>query len=65
MGRIKSTAIKSAGDTIFEKGKELFSASFDENKKIVGKYAQIPTKKLRNKIVGHICRRVTKAQEEK
>jgi ribosomal protein S17E len=65
MGRIKSTAIKTAGDTIYDKGKTEFSENFDQNKTIVGKYAQIPSKKLRNKIVGHICRKVRKAQEEK
>ena len=56
MGRIKTKFVKSSGAKIFEKGSEEFTTNFDENKSIVEKYAKIPSKKLRNVIVGYVTR---------
>ncbi len=64
MGRIKSTFVKSSAVKIHSKGKEEFTTDFDKNKEIVSKYAMIPSKKLRNTIVGYITRIVKKAQVE-
>ena len=56
MGRIKSTFVKSSAQKIYEKGSEEFSDDFNKNKAVVDKYATIPSKKLRNTIVGYITR---------
>jgi small subunit ribosomal protein S17e len=61
MGRVKSTFVKTSGTKIYEMGKEDFTTDFDKNKEVVKKYADIPSKKLRNSIVGYITRLVKKS----
>lgn len=56
MGRVKSRFVKSSGEKIFKNGKSEFSSDFTKNKEVVDKYANIPSKKLRNAIVGYITR---------
>lgn len=63
MGRIKSRFVKASGAKIYEKGKDEFTEDFAKNKEIVSKYAVIPSKKMKNTIVGHITR-IKKTQEE-
>jgi len=62
MGRIKSTFVKSSGKKIYEMGKAEFSENFDNNKGIVDKYAKIPSKRLKNSVVGFITRLVKKEE---
>jgi small subunit ribosomal protein S17e len=64
MGRIKSRFVKSSSERIFQRGKEEFTEDFDKNKEIVTKYADIPSKKLRNTIVGYITRLAKKQERE-
>ncbi len=64
MGRIKSTFVKRSANEIYSRGQEEFTLSFDENKKIVEKHAKVPSKKLRNTIVGQITRLVKKNSKE-
>lgn len=64
MGRIKSRFVKSSGDKIFEAGKDEFTGDFNKDKAFVAKYAKVPSKKLRNTILGHITRLVKKAKLE-
>jgi len=64
MGRIKSRFVKASGEKIFEKGPEEFTESFDGNKSIVDKYAKIPSKRMRNTVVGHITRLAKKRANE-
>lgn len=64
MGRIKSRFVKSSGDKIYESGKDEFSGDFNKDKAVVAKYAQVPSKKLRNTILGHITRLVKKSKSE-
>lgn len=56
MGRIKTRFVKASGDKIFAKGAEEFTESFEGNKEIAKKYAEIPSKRMRNQVVGHIVR---------
>ena len=56
MGRIKSTFVKTSAKKIYAKGKEEFTADFNANKAIAEKHATVPSKKLRNTIVGYITR---------
>lgn len=63
MGRIKSRLVKSSAEKIYNKGKEEFTKDFEQNKKISEKYAEIPSKKLRNTIVGYITRLAKNSEE--
>jgi len=58
MGRIKTTLIKRTGKKLFKEHRDEFKSDFEENKKIVEKFADIPSKKLRNVIAGYITRLV-------
>ena len=58
MGRIKTMLIKRiTNDLVSEHSNEL-TDNFDENKKLVTKFADIPSKKLRNVIAGYVTRLV-------
>ena len=64
MGRIKTRYVKANGKKIYEKGKEEFTESFDKNKVIVEKFAKIPSKRMRNTIVGYITRLAKRSEED-
>lgn len=58
MGRIKTMLIKRiTNDLVSEHGDE-FKQNFEENKELVTKFANIPSKKLRNVIAGYATRLV-------
>ena len=62
MGRIKSTLIKrTARDLLREEN--VFSKSFENNKKVLG--MTMPSKKVRNKIVGYISHLKSREKQEK
>jgi len=63
MGRIKSTFVKVSANKIYKKNKEEFSENFDKNKEVAEKYAKIPSKKMRNSIVGYITRLVKQSDK--
>lgn len=63
MGRIKSTFVKSSGQKIYQKAGAEFTENFDKNKEIVNKYAEIPSKRLKNSVVGYITRLVKKEEK--
>ncbi len=56
MGRIKTQLIKRTTKELFSHHKDEFSKEFEENKKLVEKFADVPSKKLRNIIAGYITR---------
>lgn len=64
MGRIKTTQIKRTALELFEKHRNIFAKDFSENKQLVGKFADTPSKKLRNAIAGYLTRLVKKAEEK-
>ena len=64
MGRIKTRFEKSNAQKIFNEGKEEFGEDFAKNKEVTRKYAQIPSKRLRNKIAGYITRLAKRNEEE-
>lgn len=64
MGRIKTRFAKTSGEKIFQKGIEDFTENFEDNKKVVDKYAVIPSKKLKNVIVGYITRLARRLKTE-
>ncbi|MFP4401988.1 MAG: 30S ribosomal protein S17e [Candidatus Nanoarchaeia archaeon] len=62
MGRIKTRYIKVVSQKIYEMGGDQFTESFEENKQKVAQFATIPSKKMRNSIVGYITRLVKQAE---
>ena len=58
MGRIKTAKIKSVTNELIERHPEDFKPNFEENKKILGKFAQVDSKRIRNVIAGYITRLV-------
>ncbi|MDD5133184.1 MAG: 30S ribosomal protein S17e [Candidatus Nanoarchaeia archaeon] len=61
MGRIKTKLIKRNAMDIFKAGKGRFGNNFEANKKLSDELANIPSKKLRNVIAGHISKLVKKS----
>jgi len=61
MGRIKSTLIKRTGKGLKEKLSDSITEDFAKNKKLLGNV--LPSKKIRNKVAGHLVR--LKKQEKK
>jgi len=63
MGRIKTTLVKRASNKILKENPDKFKKDFDSNKRIVEQYLDIPSKKLRNVIVGYVTRLVNKEKK--
>ena len=58
MGRIKTTLIKRITADLMNKHGDKFKADFEENKKLVEKYVDVPSNKIRNVIAGYVTRLV-------
>lgn len=56
MGRIKTAMIKRVSKQLFSEHSDEFKESFDDNKKLVTKFADILSKKLRNVVAGYVTR---------
>lgn len=56
MGRIKTTLVKRTAKKLISSHRDKFQKDFEKNKKIIQDFADIPSKKLRNVIVGYITR---------
>lgn len=63
MGRIKNKTVKRAARELIEKYYYKLTNDFDLNKKILEQVADVPSKRVRNKIAGfttHLMRRIQK-----
>jgi small subunit ribosomal protein S17e len=58
MGRVKTKPIKRVTKELVENHFDEFTERFEDNKAIVDKYTDIPSKKLRNIITGYVTRLV-------
>ena len=56
MGRIKTTFIKRKTRELHKTHGDNFTTDFTQNKALVAKYTQIPSKKLRNIVAGYMTR---------
>jgi small subunit ribosomal protein S17e len=56
MGRIKTALIKRITNYLVKVHRDTFTTKFDENKKLVEQFAEIPSKKMRNIIAGYVTR---------
>jgi len=63
LGRIKTKLIKRITLKLYKQHREEFKPEFEENKKMVSNFADIPSKKIRNVIAGYITRLVKQKQE--
>lgn len=63
MGRIKTALIKRVSNELINEHRGKFKDNFEENKKLVGGVAELPSKKLRNVIAGHITKLIKNKEE--
>ena len=61
MGRVRTKTVKRSARQIVEKYYQQLTMDFDTNKRVVDEVAEIPSKRMRNKIAGyltHLMRRI-------
>ncbi len=63
MGRIKTKLTKRLTFQLFKAHKEEFQQDFETNKKIVEKWLNGPSKKIRNVIAGYVTRLMKNKEE--
>jgi len=56
MGRIKTKLIKGATNKLVDRHRLEFKKNIEENKKLVSKFANISSTKIRNIIAGYVTR---------
>ncbi|MFH1054142.1 MAG: 30S ribosomal protein S17e [Candidatus Woesearchaeota archaeon] len=56
MGRIKTQLIKRVTHELMHLYKDKFKDNFEENKALVEKYTDVPSKKMRDVIAGYVTR---------
>lgn len=64
MGRIKTALIKRVTKKLVKEHNDRVTTNFDENKKVVGEFAEFRSKKLRNIVAGYATRLKKKTSEE-
>lgn len=64
MGRIKTQQTKRVSFELIKRHGSSFKDNFDENKKIVERFVELRSKKLRNTITGYVTRLVRSGQVE-
>jgi len=62
MGRIKTKQIKRLTGQLVKKHREEFTRDYKENKEIIPKFADIPSKKMRNVLAGYITHVIKKGE---
>ncbi len=65
MGRIKTQKAKRIGREIFARYQAQLKTDFEGNKAACAPLAKIPSKKLRNIVVGYVTRLARRAAEQK
>ena len=65
MGRISTKKVKRIGNDLLENYGDDFTTDFDKNKVAVEAVLSVPSKKLRNTIVGYVTRRKKKAYKSR
>jgi len=56
MGRIKTKLVKNISHNLYSEHAQDFTTDFDENKKLVDQFADLPSKKMRNIVAGFVTR---------
>jgi len=63
MGRIRAGFVKRQAEKLMKINLDKFSQSFEDNKKLVSQFAEVPTKKLRNLLAGFITKNLKSNRE--
>ena len=58
MGRVRPVFIKKISKELLDKYSDVFTADFEENKKLIDKFLILQSKVVRNRIAGYITRLV-------
>ena len=64
MGKSRATKKKRIGDELLKKHPDAFTISFEENKKIMAEFLEIPSKQLRNNVAGYLTRAMNNQQKQ-
>ncbi|MEM2134642.1 MAG: 30S ribosomal protein S17e [Candidatus Jordarchaeaceae archaeon] len=64
LGKIRPSYIKRIARKLVEKYSGVFTSDFDTNKKLVEKYTNVESRKVRNKIAGYVVNLVLRSQYE-
>lgn len=64
MGNIRTSFVKRLARELVENHQGVFTADFEENKKLVMEHSTVSTKHLRNKIAGYVTRIVRLEQTQ-
>ena len=60
MGQIKNKVIKTLAKTLIEKYPDKFSKKFEKNKEELDQIVLLESKKIRNKVAGHLVHEIRK-----
>lgn len=60
MGTVKPAYIKVIARELLKKYPDVFTNSFDENKKLVAELTNIKSKTVRNRVAGYITRKINR-----
>jgi len=60
MGTVKPAYIKNVAMELLKKYPDVFTGSFEENKKLVQELTNIRSKTVRNRVAGYITRKVNR-----
>lgn len=63
MGRILNKGFRRIGDEIIDKYKDILTKDYKKNLEILSLLVEFPSKKMRNKIVGYITRKMKQLEE--
>ncbi len=64
MGKSRATKKKRIAETLLVKNPDVFTTNFEENKKILNELVIIPSKQLRNNVVGYLTRAMHEKQKQ-
>lgn len=65
MGAVRSEKVKKVARELIRRYPDKFTTNFEENKKFIEPLINVPSKRLRNTIVGYVTRLATLSQSEK
>jgi len=54
MGKVRTILIKNVSKELINKYPNVFTTDFEKNKKLLDKYVEVDSKRLRNKVSGYI-----------
>ncbi len=60
MGKVRPLFIKKISRELIEEYPNVFSVEFEKNKDLLGKYVEIPSKSVRNRVAGYLTKLMKK-----